>query len=289
MVNLIPILILMRPHQWVKNLFVAAPLFFTGEPCSLKLLFLVVMGVVSFCLLSSAVYIFNDLCDRNTDLSHPEKRFRPIAAGTVPVGHAISWMTAIFILGLSLSLWISSKFASIGLLYIVINVGYSLYLKKVSIIDVMIVAFGFLLRVEAGAILIDYVPSIWILTISGLLAVFLALAKRRNDLQEGLDGKHRKSLSGYTVQYLDTAIGMILGSLLVCYIIYTTDQLIIERLGTERLYLTTPFVFAGIMRYLQITIVEKRSGSPTKVILNDKFMVLAILGWVISFTTLVYF
>jgi 4-hydroxybenzoate polyprenyltransferase len=286
--NLLPTFILIRPHHWVKNVFVAAPLFFAGEIFTPQLLLFILIGVICFCAVSSAIYVFNDFCDQDTDRHHPEKKLRPLASGSVSDNYAIALMIFLFLLGIALSILISKKFFLIVLLYTVINICYSLYLKNIPIIDIMIITFGFILRIEAGAAVINVAPSVWILTASGLLAVFLALAKRRDDIQKGVYVEHRKSLAGYSIQFLDTAISMTLGSLLICYIIYTTDKLIIERLGSDRLYLTIPFVFAGIMRYLQIIFVEKRSGSPTKIILNDKFMIVTVLSWLISFCLIVY-
>jgi len=286
--TLSPIFILIRPHQWMKNVFVAAPLFFAGEILTPQLLLFVLIGVICFCAISSTIYIFNDFCDRDADKYHPEKKLRPLASGSVSDNYALAPMIFLFLFGITLSLLISKKFILIILLYTAINISYSLYFKNIPIIDVMIIAFGFILRIEAGAAVINIAPSVWIITASGLLAVFLALAKRRDDIQKCVYVEHRKSLSGYSVQFIDTAISMTLGSLLICYIIYTTDKSIIERLGTDRLYLTTPFVFAGIMRYLQIIFVDKKSGSPTKIILNDKFMILAVIGWLISFWLVAY-
>jgi hypothetical protein len=152
----------------------------------------------------------------------------------------------------------------------------------------MLIALGFVLRVYAGSELIMVLPSVWIIVCTGLLALFLALAKRRDDLVKRLDSDHRSALKGYTKPFIDTAINAVLGGLLVSYLIYTTDPAVMDRLGTRQLYLTAPFVIAGILRYLQITLVEERSGSPTKLALTDRFLILTVLGWVAMFAALIY-
>jgi 4-hydroxybenzoate polyprenyltransferase len=172
--------------------------------------------------------------------------------------------------------------------YLVINLGYSLGLKRVSIVDVMLIALGFVLRVEAGATLIHVEASAWILICTGLLALFLALGKRRDDLVRDLGGAHRRSLDGYSKPFLDMAVSITLGALLVAYLIYTTDAGAMARLGTGKLFYTAPFVVAGILRYLQIMLVEQRSGSPTLLVTTDRFLIVTILGWVTTFALLIY-
>lgn len=281
-------LALLRPHQWIKNLFVAAPLFFTPSELSAESVLRVLLGIACFCALSSAVYILNDYADREADRRHPEKCHRPLAAGTVSVKAAFSLMAALFVVGTSVAFMLSPTFALLALLYCGLNLGYSLGLKHFAIIDVMIIAFGFILRVEGGARLIDVVPSAWIVIATGLLALFLAIAKRRDDLVRSLGQDHRRSLDGYNKPFLDTALAVVLGALLVAYMVYTTDQAVMERLGTSKLFYTAPFVVAGILRYLQITLVEERSGSPTKIVLTDRFLIVTVLGWALVFGALIY-
>jgi 4-hydroxybenzoate polyprenyltransferase len=183
---------------------------------------------------------------------------------------------------------LSPDFFVIAATYLVLNLAYSFGLKHVSILDVMIIAIGFVLRVEAGSTLIGVSPSVWIIVCTGLLALFLAIAKRRDDIVQALGQDHRKSLDGYSKPFLDATLTMVLGALLVSYAIYTTDDQVIARMGTDRLYLTVPFVLAGIMRYLQITMVEERSGSPTRIVLTDRFMIAVILGWTATVAALLY-
>lgn len=283
-----PLLALLRPQQWVKNGFVAAPLFFTPAALSGGTISRVVAGIACFSAVASAIYILNDFRDRDGDRQHPEKRLRPLAAGTVAVSTALGTAALLAIGGLLAGLTLSTVFAGVLLLYFALNVGYSLGLKHVSILDVLIVAMGFVLRVEAGGALIGVTPSTWITVMTGLLALFLALAKRRDDLVKDVDPAHRRSLDGYNKTFLDQAVSVTLGALLVAYLVYTTDAQVQERLGTDRLYITAPFVVAGILRYLQITVVEERSGSPTRIALTDRFILITLAGWAVTFAALIY-
>jgi 4-hydroxybenzoate polyprenyltransferase len=219
---------------------------------------------------------------------HPAKRMRPLAAGTVSIRQAFIMLAVLFVLGTGGAWLLSPAFGAVATSYFLINLAYSFWLKNVSILDVIVIALGFVLRVEAGATLIHVAPSVWIIVCTGLLALFLAVAKRRDDLVQALGQDHRKSLDGYSKPFLDATLTMVLGALLVSYAIYTTDEQVIARMGTDRLYLTVPFVLAGIMRYLQITLVEERSGSPTRIVLTDRFMMAVILGWMATLAVLLY-
>ena len=279
---------LLRPHQWLKNAFVAAPLFFTPEKLSAAAAGRVGLGLIAFCAVSSAVYIFNDALDREADRAHPLKRLRPLAAGTVSLPAALAAMALLLVAGLGLALWLAPAFAAVVGLYLVVNAAYSLGLKHLSVVDVMAIALGFVLRVYAGGILIEVRPTVWIIACTLLLALFLALAKRRDDLVKGVGDEHRQSLGGYTLGFVDTSIGVVLSALLVSYLLYTAAPENIHRYHTDQLYWTAPFVIAGILRYLQITLVEERSGSPTLVALTDRFLLIAMAGWVVVFAWLIY-
>jgi len=279
---------LLRPHQWLKNAFVAAPLFFTPEKLSAVAVERVGLGLIAFCAVSSAVYIFNDALDREADRAHPLKRLRPLAAGTVSLPAALAAMAGLLVAGLALALWLAPGFAAVVGLYLLVNAAYSLGLKHLSVVDVMAIALGFVLRVYAGGILIEVRPTVWIIACTMLLALFLALAKRRDDLVKGVGDEHRQSLGGYTLGFVDTSIGVVLSALLVSYLLYTAAPENIRRYHTDELYWTAPFVIAGILRYLQITLVEERSGSPTLVALTDRFLLITMAGWVVVFAWLIY-
>ncbi len=280
---------LARPKQWVKNAFVAAPLFFTPAALEASGLARTALAVAAFCLLSGAVYVVNDWCDREADRAHPEKRHRPLATGSISPAAALAFAGSLIA---AAGLALVPLPATVGLfaaLYFVLNLLYSLKLKHVAILDVLIIAAGFVVRVEAGAAAIAVRPTVWIIVCTFLLALFLALAKRRDDLAHTVGESHRPSLAGYNLRFIDAALGMVLGALFVSYLIYTVDSEVTARYGTDQLYLTAPFVAAGVLRYLQVTLVEERSGSPTDIVMSDPFLIVAVLGWVAVFGWLIYF
>jgi 4-hydroxybenzoate polyprenyltransferase len=280
---------LARPRQWVKNGFVAAPLFFTPEAVTGANLVRTGIAVVVFCLLASAIYVVNDWCDAEADRAHPAKRSRPIAAGDVSPGLALAWAAVLLAAGAALSFAVLPTQASgMAAVYVGLSLLYSLRLKHVAVLDVLIVATGFVLRVEFGGAAIGIPLTVWIVVCTFLLALFLALAKRRDDLVKTMGDAHRPALAGYNLPFVDTALGVVLAALLVSYLIYTTDAGAIAKFHTDRLYLTAPFVAAGVLRYLQIALVEKRSGSPTDLALTDPFLILSFVGWLAVFAGLLY-
>lgn len=274
---------LLRFPQWIKNLFVAAPLFFNVDLWLREPAADVALGVFVFCLLSSAVYILNDLLDRETDRLHARKRLRPLASGQISFRQALGLGVLLAASGAGLALLLPVGFQAMALAYAGLQVVYCLWIKHHAILDVMAIALGFVLRVLAGAAILDVTPTPWIVIMTILLALFQALAKRRDDLVREMGAAHRRSLDGYTLPFIDGAVYVLLGGLLVAYLIFTTDPGVIARYGTDKLYYTTPFVIAGILRYLQIMVVEQKSGSPTEIILRDRFMILAMAGWAVSF------
>ena len=284
----VPYLALLRPGQWIKNAFVAAPLFFTPEAVSGAAAGRVGLGIVAFSLAASAVYIVNDLRDREADRHHAEKRFRPLAAGTVSPGLAAALAFALAAAALALAAALGVDVLVVVLAYLTLQVAYCFALKRIAIVDVLAIAVGFVLRIFAGAAVIAVTPSAWIVVCAGLLALFLALGKRRDDLVRELDGDHRGSLAGYTLDYVDRALTVTVAALLIAYLVYTTDAGVTARLGTDKLYLTALFVVAGVLRYLQIVIVEKRSGAPTQLVYRDRFLQGAVLGWLVTFAALIY-
>lgn len=279
---------LLRPRQWIKNGFVAAPLFFTPSAMSTQAVVDIGLAVLAFCLLASSTYVLNDYIDRESDRLHPIKKHRPLASGAISVQFAAAAGVVLLVAAGSLSLFISVAFALMAATYLGVSVVYSLYFKTIAILDVLLVALGFVLRLEAGARVIEAVPSAWILIATGLLALFIALTKRRDDLVQRLGTDHRKSLDGYNVVFLDVSATIMLACFLVSYLLYTTDSAVMERLGTENLFYTTPFVVAGVLRYLQLTIVYQRSGSPTEIVFKDTFIRIAVVLWLLTFGALIY-
>ncbi len=283
-----PALALLRPHHWVKNGLFAAPLFFPPEVVGLQSITAVAIAIAAFCAISSSIYILNDYRDREADRAHPEKKNRPFAAETVSPQLGFILFGILLIGAVGTLFVLQPQVLPFIAVYWVMNVAYSFGLKKISLLDVMIIALGFIIRVEAGAAAIQVDPSVWIIIMTGLGALFIALAKRRDDVVHAYASEHRKSLDGYTMQFLDTAIGIIIAALLVAYMIYTTDKDVMMRMGSTKLYYTSPFVVLGLLRYLQITIVEERSGSPTSVILRDKVLMGVGSLWALTFAALIY-
>jgi decaprenyl-phosphate phosphoribosyltransferase len=245
--------------------------------------------VLVFSALASAVYIVNDWRDRDADRRHPVKQKRPLASGQVKLGTAAVLALCLALGAIAVSLILLPRgFLEVLLGYGALNLAYTFFLKRISIVDVLVIAIGFVLRIYAGGVLINVTPTVWIVACTLLLALFLALAKRRDDLVHGLDDDHRESLSGYNLPFLDSSLGIVLAALVVCYLLYTTQPQNMARLGSDKLYLTAPFVIAGVLRYLQITLVEHRSGSPTRLAITDPFLLVSIFGWLGTFAWLIY-
>lgn len=281
---------LLRPHQYVKNLFILLPLFFGLQITDSSLVISALIAFLAFSLCASGIYILNDYRDIEEDLQHPIKKNRPLASGAVPVHIALIIMLVLFVIGFGLMISLSIE-ATIALaVYIGLNIAYSFKLKHVAVLDVTIIATGFVLRLIIGSIVTSITLSMWIVVMTFLLALFLALAKRRDDVLILLESgkKMRKVIDGYNLQFLDSAMTIMASVVIVAYIQYTTTSDITERLGTNQLYITTLFVILGIMRYLQIAFIEQDSGNPTKVILTDKFILLTLAGWLASFTWILY-
>lgn len=281
---------LIRPKDWAKNAFLFLPLFFSGQLFDLDLILSVFMGFVCFSFVASSIYILNDYRDIEDDRKHPEKRHRPLAAGSVNKTIALALSVVLLISGLTLAWFIRDKFLFILMIYFVLNLAYSFGLKKIPILDIFIIAIGFVLRVKGGAVIALIGLSEWLTIMVFLLALFLAFAKRRDDVLIKLRSgeKMRASISGYNLEFINVALSLICAVIVVAYFMYTMSDGVIERLGTYRLYYTCLFVLAGIFRYLQLVFVHDASESPVKVLYRDRFIQATILLWVISFYTIIY-
>lgn len=282
---------LLRPKDWAKNLFLFIPLFFAGEISDMHKIGMVFLGVLAFSAIASSIYILNDYRDIEDDRKHPVKCRRPLASGAVAKPAALIISFLLIIIGFSLAWWIREKFALVLGIYFLINVGYSFGLKNISILDIVLLAAGFVLRVKAGSV-IAYIPlSEWIVIMVFLLALFMAIGKRRDDvllkIKSGVD--MRKSIKGYNLELLNTLLALICAVIIVAYFMYTMDPGTMEKLGTHRLYYTCLFVIAGIMRYLQIIFISTDSGSPTKILYKDRFIQIVLLLWIASYIAIIYF
>ncbi|WP_447983124.1 decaprenyl-phosphate phosphoribosyltransferase [Nitrospira sp. Nam74] len=279
----------MRPLEWIKNVFVFAPVFFSGEAAQTEKLALVSLVFLAFSAMSSAVYIFNDVRDREFDRLHPAKRERPIASGALSVGVAIA--AACFLVAVSVVLvHVSPPVLAVVLAYGGMNVLYSLHLKHVVILDVFTIAAGFVLRVFAGGLIIQVEPSSWLIMATFLLSLFLGLAKRRHELllMREIANSHRPVLEQYTIPLVDILTAVVTPVTLITYILYTLDGTTMARFHSSKLYLTAGFVVFGIFRYLYLIHRKDLGGSPTQLVIKDQPLRTAILAWVVTFAVIVY-
>jgi len=281
---------LLRPKDWAKNLFLFIPLFFAGEIEDVHKIIPLIWGLISFSAIASSIYILNDYKDIEDDKKHPEKCKRPLASGAVPKGTALVIAALLIIAGFTIAWLIRDKYMFVLGIYFLINLGYSFGLKNISILDIILLAAGFVLRLKAGSVISNIALSEWIVIMVFLLALFMAIGKRRDDvllkLQSGVD--MRKSVKGYNLDFLNTMLALICAVIIVAYFMYTMSERTIARLGTYRLYYTCLFVIAGLMRYLQIIFVFSDAGSPTKILYKDRFIQITLLLWIISFFTIIY-
>lgn len=281
---------LFRLHHWIKNFFLFIPIFFAGEFFNLEKLQHTFIGFLAFGFAASAIYILNDIQDIEEDRAHPRKSTRPLAAGQISIKVAYISFILSTLVGASITYFVSFQFSIVLLIYFILNIGYSLGLKNKSIIDIMILATGFELRVIAGGIASEIPITQWLLIMFFLLALFLAIAKRREDvrLKENGGSITRKSTTGYNLEFLNGSLIFSSSVIVVAYIMYCLTSEVAVALNSEFLVGTTVFVIAGLMRYMQIALVENNAGSPTKIIYTDKFVIITIIAWMISFFLILY-
>lgn len=290
---------LLRPYQWLKNLFVFLPLFFDRHILEAEYVMPAFLMFCAFSVAASGIYCFNDIYDVEADRKHPEKCKRPIASGAVSI--ATAYILVFFCFSLSLFIIALGDFEIGGskkgllygviLFYVLLNIAYCVKLKQIAIVDVFIIATGFVLRVIAGGFATGIHLSHWIVLMTFLLALFLAFAKRRDDvvMYEDSGVKMRKNVNRYTLTFMNQLIAVVGCLTMMCYIMYTVSPEITSRFQSSYIYITSVFVLAGIIRYLQLTVVDVKSGSPTKVLMKDRFIQLCILGWILTFAVILYF
>lgn len=287
---------LLRIEQWVKNLFVFVPLFFSGNITNLDLLTKSIFAFIIFSLAASVVYILNDYNDIEADKKHPEKRRRPLASGAISKSNAIGILLGLIITDIALvffaqvcfhvGLW---KFATIILFYFLMNLAYTFKLKHVPIIDIFIIAIGFVLRVLAGGYITGISISQWAILLTFVLALVLAIGKRRGELINAqVSGKTRRALDGYNVQFADIALSISVTLAIVCYLMFTLSPEVQDRFH-ERVFYTVIFVVFAFLRYLQQTLVYNRTESPTKIVYRDRYIQVTLLLWVAAFLIQIYF
>ena len=284
---------LIRPKQWIKNLFVMVPLFFGGALFDFKSLIAGAITFIAYSFAASSIYCFNDIHDVDDDRRHPAKCHRPVASGAVSIFQAYVVMALMILLSMICIIFLpENKFETGGviLFYWVLNIAYCAKLKRYAIVDVCIVAFGFVLRLFAGGFASDILLSKWIVLMTFLITLFMSFAKRRDDVlrMEETGEAPRRNTIRYNLTFINQAITITASVTLVCYIMYTVSPEVIENFHTDYLYLTSVFVLLGLLRYIQLAVVDKESGDPTKIILKDHFTQLIVFAWLVSFIIIIY-
>jgi len=283
------LIISFRPKQWLKNGFIFAALIFDRQLTNLNALSVTLAGAVVFCLLSSSVYVFNDLFDIQADRQHPVKKNRPIASGRIPVHVGLIAGLSLTFVSIVWAFYLSKSFFVIGILYFLINLLYSNWLKHIPILDVLIIASGFVFRVAAGVSLIQVERfSPWLYVVTTLLALYLGFGKRRAELVLLANNaiNHRAVFDGYTIEFLDQLITIVSGTTIVAYSLYTFSAPNLP--DNHAMMLTIPFVIYGIFRYLYMVQVKKSGGAPEELLLKDRPLQLTILLWGLSILVIFY-
>ncbi len=280
----------MRPHQWVKNLFVLAPLLFGLKLLEPRSIGKALIAAATFCLLSSALYLINDVIDAAADRTHPEKRMRPIACGALSTRIALTASLLLFAVALSVAFMLSVTFGLVAATYCAVTLGYCLAFKQAIVLDGMLIAAGFVLRVIGGAVAINATPTHWLIACAFLLALFLAFSKRRQELLTLTSGaeQHRQVLGQYTVAYLDRVNSILLGATIVCYALYTVAPDTVARFGTDKLIYGTVFVIYGLLRYMALLQNNDNGGNPSKMLTKDKPLLIAVICWGVYNAIVIY-
>jgi 4-hydroxybenzoate polyprenyltransferase len=286
---LIDLLKTMRPKQWVKNVVVFAPLVFDHKLGKVTYLGRTMLGLLLLCLISGTVYIINDLVDAEKDRQHPRKRNRPIAAGRLPPSVALAAAALFLLIGLPLGFWLDPAFGAILTLYLLIQIGYSFWLKNLVILDVFVIAAGFVLRVAAGVPLVDAERfSPWMYICMALLSLLFGFAKRRHELallQENANS-HRESLQEYSLPLLDQLLGIVSAATLVSYAFYTFSAPNLP--ANHWMMLTIPFVLYAVFRYLYLVQVKGLGGEPEEIVLHDRPLQVTVLLWALAVVLTMY-
>jgi 4-hydroxybenzoate polyprenyltransferase len=284
------LLISLRPYQWTKNLVIFAPLIFAKELGNPNNLLLSAAAFLNFCFLSSGVYLINDVMDFEKDRYHPEKQNRPIAAGRVRLSIALSIGIFLYLASLVAAYFLGIGFFKIAILYTLVTLGYNFYFKKIAILDVMAISIGFVLRAIAGSEVIQVASSFWLLLCTFLLALFLALSKRRHELVFLSESavKHRANLAEYSPYLLDQMIGVVTASCVLAYTLYTVSDETVAKFHTNKLSLTIPFVYFGIFRYLYLIHQKNEGGKPSRHLYSDKPLLVSVILWIVACVGIIY-
>lgn len=285
---------LIRPQHWIKNVFVLVPMFFGGVLFDLTAIESGLLVFMAFSFIASSIYCYNDIVDADADRHHPVKCRRPIASGEVSVSRGYLLMAVMAVLSAIMVMLLPSPVrmgtAVVVAIYYVLNLAYCSKLKQYAVLDVCIVAFGFVLRIVAGGVAEEVALSQWIVLMTFLLTLFLSFAKRRDDvLRMNETGEApRHNTIRYNLTFINQAITITASVTLVCYIMYTVSPEVEEHFKSQYLYLTSVFVLLGLLRYIQIAVVDKKSGDPVKVALTDRFSQLIVTAWLVTFLIMIY-
>jgi decaprenyl-phosphate phosphoribosyltransferase len=282
----------LRPHQWVKNLFVAAPLVFSRHLLEPAYVLRAVIAVLAFCALSGAVYCFNDVRDVEADRAHPKKQHRPIASGALSESAAMSSAGILAVGALAAGFILDWRLGVFAAIYLAQNVAYSIKLKHVAFLDVSLIATGFILRVLGGAAAIDVVASHWVLICTALIALFFGLGKRGHELawseRSGSAKITRAALSGYRMPVVRVAMVVLGAATVVAYVMYTQDERTMHLFGTNKLFYSAPFVAIGIVRFMYLALWRPKDESPTEAMLKDPWFLLDMAAAVVTILYIIY-
>ncbi|MCW5960581.1 MAG: decaprenyl-phosphate phosphoribosyltransferase [Pyrinomonadaceae bacterium] len=280
----------MRPHQWVKNLFIFAPLLFGRKLADPSAVANSALAFAVFCCIASGLYIINDIIDAEDDRSHPEKRLRPISSGALPIPVAILASISLTAAGFWIAASIRWSVFLVAAAYFLLTLTYCLVLKKIMILDGMTISAGFVLRIIGGAFAIGVLPTHWLIACAFLLALFLAFTKRRQEILmlDKTAGEHRKTLEEYSVGYLDQVNTILISAVLVCYALYTVAPETVSRFETTSLIYGTVFVIYGMLRYMVLIKSPDYGGNPSRMLLKDKPLLLTVAGWAIYNAFVIY-
>ena len=287
---LVPFLRSLRPSHWTKNLFVLAPLLFGRQLLNRDAIGAALLALVCFCLLSGALYIVNDVVDAAADRNHPRKRRRPIAAGELPPGVALAGATLIAAAAFALAATVGRDFLLIAAMYTGLSLAYSLALKRIVILDVMVIAAGFVLRVMGGAAAVEVEPSHWLVVCAYLLALCLGFSKRRLELLRApaSASDQRAVLGDYSVKLVEQVNLVLFGATFVCYLLYTVAPETVSRFGTHALLYGSVFVLYGLLRYLFLTHDSANGDNPADVVLHDPPLLISVLAWALYNAAVIY-
>jgi len=280
----------LRPSQWTKNLIIFGALGLSQRLLDIDAVLVSCAAFAIFCVLSGVVYLLNDIADREADRQHPLKRSRPIASGALPAPVAIGWALGLGLGGLAAAFWLRPLFGVVATSYVLLLALYSWQLKHIVILDVLTIAIGFVMRAAAGAVAIAVPISHWLYVLTILLALFLALSKRRHELVLLANGatSHRRILAEYSPYLLDQMIAVVSASTIVAYAFYTVSPETVQKFGTDRLMLTLPFPLYGIFRYLYLVHLKEGGGSPADMLLTDRPLLLCVALWTVAVAIIIY-